>query len=129
MDLNLPPAKAAEGAAEAVRTLNHLTLKPAAFEYAGDASDTIQALLALVSRLPQALTQTVAAVERHHRQGAIRMEDGSDPTDAFLRVEENLTAAEVGITDEVIPFLRKAASVLARMGAPYDPADDPDRDK
>lgn len=53
------PARLADAAAEAVRSLNHATLsrRAAGWEYPGDAYSTVASLSAMAAMLPQALGQ------------------------------------------------------------------------
>ncbi|MCX4783326.1 hypothetical protein [Streptomyces sp. NBC_01264] len=103
-------------AAESIRKFNLATLRTTALAGPPDVSDVVQSLITIVHRIPQALEQTSGALQRHHREGSIRMDDGSDPRPAVLTAEENLTAAEVDLTDDILPLLKKAGAATARMG-------------
>lgn len=75
------PARYADDAAEAIRALNHATLRPGTgldWEYPGDAYDVVGHLVAMAERLPQALGQISALVECLATTGHIRSDKGGD---------------------------------------------------
>lgn len=77
-------AETAQAAAEAVRTLNHLTLaRPgspdairAEWESPADAYAVAGALAELVQRLPQAVRQTARLITTLHNDGLLRHDSG-----------------------------------------------------
>lgn len=76
------PARHAEAAAEAVRSLNHATL-PGAGELTGPAVvyDTLGSLTILAARLPQALSQLQAFLDSETDAGRVRVVDGEHAGD------------------------------------------------
>ncbi|MFG3512175.1 hypothetical protein [Streptomyces bobili] len=109
------PAQIAGAAAEEIRALNHVTLDPKSLRYPPHVSETAQALVQMIDRLPQALLQVSEAVRRHASQRLIRMDDGTDPAKAADEVMNNLADAirDVGQLSTSLHF---AASVLFHMG-------------
>lgn len=125
MDLNREPNVIGFSAAEEVRALNHATLDPAAFPFAGTVSDTANAIATLVQRLPQSCEQMSAGLRALEEQHAIRMADGSDVTEqvgtvlrALLNAQEALTAAHGA--------LREATGPLSSMGGFFTDEDEDD---
>ena len=101
-----PPSQLAENAAEAVRALNHATLEPAAYPYPSEVDATVQALITLAGRLPQAIVQSDAALAALDTAGRLRLDAMTDSpslehhlaavhqaTDHAQRAAEDLTAA------------------------------------
>ena len=79
----LPPATAAAAtAAEAVRTLNHLTMSPASTDL-GDLYAAVGQLQVLAERLPQALDQCADVLERPARGVEYGVDTGDDPDDVI----------------------------------------------
>lgn len=107
------PAKAAIAAAEAIRKINHASLDDTLT--APEISSTVQGLVAMVDRLPQALEQL--AVQLRHRQdrGQVRMDDGSQPGEAVRAVVAYLDDAR-GDLEALSVSLHNAASPLFSMG-------------
>ncbi|WP_165985021.1 hypothetical protein [Streptomyces sp. YIM 98790] len=73
-------AALAHTAAEAVRSLNHATLRPdaeAEFELPGDAYAIVGALSELAIRLPQAMGQVQALIDHLDRAGRLRHDSGN----------------------------------------------------
>ena len=62
--------EAAEGAAEAIRSLNHTTIR-GGYEQPGDVSVVVGALQSMAERLPQALRQAEGWLDNELRQGRI----------------------------------------------------------
>ena len=76
------PARHAEAAAEAVRSLNHATL-PCAGELTGpaDVYDTLGALAVLAARLPQAMSQLQTFLDSETDAGRVQVVDGEHAGD------------------------------------------------
>lgn len=112
------PIDAAVEAAEAIRTLNHLTVSRGWAEQPGNVSAVAGSLLRLAERLPQALGQIYAELDRLDQAGAIRMDDGTDPAIAASRVLAALerTRAQAG---QMRSALATAASGLDHMGGHF----------
>ncbi|MFE2305015.1 hypothetical protein [Streptomyces sp. NPDC059411] len=107
----------AADAADAVRQLNHAGLNAKAIS-APEISLTVQNLITLIDRLPQALDQLSNHLVLDQRQGQVRMEDGSDPGPRVLEAETHLSDAESDLAD-IAGHLRKAGALLFTMGAPW----------
>jgi hypothetical protein len=69
-------AKAAEQAAEAIRTINHATISTDSFE-PSDIYDIVAELAVLTHRLPQAFGQLARIVEHLNRDGRVGFDTGS----------------------------------------------------
>lgn len=80
---------------------------------------TVQGLIQLLDRLPQALGRLSAHLVREHQGGHIRMEGGTDPEPAVLAAETHLTDAEADVPD-LTAHLRQASALLTRMGCPWE---------
>lgn len=114
----LDPSKQARAAAEAIRTLNHTTLKPKQPIPAPMISSTMQALEQLVARLPQALEQLSGHLHNRQLNGAIRMDDDTDPGPAVAQARTELLTA-VQALNAATRHLDEASSLLFHMGAPW----------
>lgn len=125
MDLNRSPSAIAFAAEQEVRALNHATLGKDAFQQPADIYAVAESLATLIDRLPQALTQISATVQRFEEQQAIRMDDGSDPGERVSTVLRALLDAQQGLA-VAQDGMRRAKSPLAGMGGYWDPADEED---
>lgn len=76
------PVGAAQAAAQAVRDLNHATLSGTGYEYPADVYDVVGALALLTTRLPQAIGQAMAWLEREHAAGRVGHDRGQQFTTA-----------------------------------------------
>ena len=112
----LDPTKQARDAAEAIRKLNHATIAPKQPIPAPVISSTVQALEALLTRLPQALDQLSGQLHRDQADDAIRMDDGSDPAAAVAEVRTSLTDT-VRAVHAATESLQDAAGLLFNMGS------------
>ena len=111
---NTDPAKAARDAAEAIRKLNHASLNqqlPAPV-----ISSTVQALVQLVDRMPQALEQLGRQLRQRRAEDAIRMDTGENPAVAVAEAMVALDDAVQHLAD-VSRSLHLAASPLFHMAA------------
>ncbi|WP_331728791.1 hypothetical protein OG693_39425 (plasmid) [Streptomyces sp. NBC_01259] len=129
MDLDREPQKIARAAGDEIRALNHRTIDVKGF-YGHDedgsyisaaplnASATVEALVALTDRLPQALQQISRAVQHLEEQQAIRMADGSDVADQVSVALRGLLDAEQAVKVANV-HLREAGRPLANMGGHF----------
>ncbi|WP_183068981.1 hypothetical protein [Streptomyces sp. gCLA4] len=122
MDDPTQPSEIAHAAAESVRKLNHCLVNAKEVP-APELSATVQALITLVARLPQTLSQLSAHLVREQRAGQVRMEDGSDSAKPVAYVDTFLTDAETDVSD-VSKSLHAAGSLLFKMGAPWPGQED-----
>jgi hypothetical protein len=109
------PTEAALEAAEAVRTLNHLTNGTGWAEQPGDVSSVASNLLRLAERLPQALDQLYAELDRLDQADAIRMDNGAEPGVEAGRVLAALQRSRAQ-AEQLRSALFTAASGLDHMG-------------
>ena len=130
MDLDKTPSQLASDAADAIRALNHRTLKPDAFPQPADVSDTAVGIATVVQRLPQALQQLEAGLRRLDEDNRIRLADRhpsevsqKDIHDAVFSALWNLQEARqaLGAVEE---HLREATGVLGSLGAPWPEDED-----
>ena len=96
----LTPASVADRAAEALRTLNHLTLGPPAvgvpgWEGVDDVYRVLGELSIISDRLPQVCDQLVAGLQRLGEQRAWRTDEGTTehPDEVVSTVIEHLQGA------------------------------------
>lgn len=113
---NPDPANAAGYAAEAVRTFNHLTFKTGWALEPVDVSDAATALQQLAERLPQALTQLYAELDRLDQAGEIRMDDGTDPVEQAGRALVGIERARA-LAEQLGSVLTAVSVPLFHMGA------------
>ncbi|MDF3288354.1 hypothetical protein [Streptomyces silvisoli] len=106
------PAKKAQAAAEAIRTLNHITLNGKLT--APQISSTVQALTALTDRMPQTLLQLADQLDQRARQDEICMDTGEHPAKPVSTALAALATA-TGCLAELSNALHQAASPLFSM--------------
>ncbi|MFK4265347.1 hypothetical protein [Streptomyces milbemycinicus] len=110
-------AELSEAAAEAIRQLNHLTRQTGSgLEYPGDAYSTVANLSTLAMRLPQALDQIRAFMDRLGHEGHLRSYNG--PGDLATRLEdlrEGLAAAN-RCAEALHTCLNRAHNALSSIG-------------
>lgn len=102
------PTAAAGAAAEAIRTLNHLSFGKG-FEYPSDAYATIGELATLLHRLPQALAQIQQFLGQQHAAGRIVADWGS----YAARTDEAIQAALVALDNAALQVNGAAAQIDA----------------
>jgi uncharacterized membrane protein YccC len=127
MDLNRDPQTIAYAAAEEIRALNHRTQQVSAFDgdhgFRGAApanlSGTVQGLITLTDRLPQALQQLRRGLQQLEEQQTIRMTDGTKPEDAVSTALRGLLNAEEAVK-AANHALRAAGAPMAAMGGYLD---------
>ena len=123
------PADTARAAAEAIRQLNHETLRAGSMT-APEISRTVSALVDLVDRLPQTFEQLSSHLARELAAGQVRMEDERDPSApvaqvlAGLKEAAALTSAEHRTAygdpaGKLSAALHDASGWLFSMGAPW----------
>ncbi|MER6218255.1 hypothetical protein ABT213_29915 [Streptomyces sp. NPDC001674] len=118
------PSAPARDAANAVQLLNR-HLMDAKSVSAPELSAMLQALIALVDRMPQSLSHLSRHLVREQKAERVRMDDRSAPEKAAMWVETFLTDAEADLAD-VAKSLHAAGSLLAKMGAPFPTGDEED---
>jgi len=114
------PAEWADQAAEAVRALNHATIQvddARGYRFPADADQTLANLQVLIDRLPQALQQLGAWLERQARAGMVRHD--ATPTEAgrVVAAQHALAAALTAVED-----LATAGAWLAAAAGPLNRA-------
>lgn len=114
---------AASAAAEAVRTLNHITIDKGWAEQPGDVSAVASNLLRLAERLPQALNQLYTELDRLDQADAIRMDNGQEPAVAAGQVLAAIERTRA-YAEQMRSTLTTAASGLDHMGGHFLPEDE-----
>lgn len=130
MNLDRTPAQLASDAAEAIRALNHRTLKTDAFPNPADVSDTANGISAVIQRLPQALQQLEAGMRALDENDRIRLADRHPSEVSQFDIARAVSTVLVGLEEarqalgRVEDHLRDATGVLGNLGAPWPEADD-----
>lgn len=83
----------ADEAAEAIRSLNHLTLGGTGLEDPGDLYSVVANLASMAGRLPQLLTQLGQWLEHEHTAGRVGHDSGGDVDATVADVQDKLRAA------------------------------------
>jgi hypothetical protein len=109
-------------AAEAIRILNHQTYSPGWAEQPGDVSAVASGLLRLAERLPQALQQVYAELDRLDQVDAIRMDNNEEGAVAAGRVLVALESTRA-LAEQLRSTLTAAANGLSHMGGHFDDSD------
>lgn len=115
MNLTREPITIAQAAVEEIRTFNHRTIDPQAFEQPADVYRATDALLELVQYMPKAIEQVWKRLREMEQDGAIRMDNGTDVAEAMEKVRMHLNAGRQNLA-ESWGHLNKAAQVMSRMG-------------
>jgi hypothetical protein len=92
------PAEHAEAAAEAIRWLNHATIR-GGYEWPSDVDDMIGQLLTMVERLPQALDQAGHWLAREYAAGRIGVDDMGNPVSPDAAVTAVESALGIATAD------------------------------
>lgn len=106
--------EAADEAAEAIRTINHLTL--GAIIPAPDLYRMLGKMAAAVERMPQALGQFSVGLERSMGTYQVQQDDGSDPAVATEQAVEHLRHARE-LADDLGRSLREARAAITFQSA------------
>ncbi|MFF7527332.1 hypothetical protein [Streptomyces pseudovenezuelae] len=116
--------------AEEARALNHRTLKPDAFPYPADVSDTAVGVAAVVQRLPQALQQLEDGLKALDEADQIRLADRHPSEVSQADLVNAVSTALSGLSEarqalgRVEEHLRTATGVLGSLGAPWNDDED-----
>ncbi|KJS53215.1 hypothetical protein VM98_26585 [Streptomyces rubellomurinus subsp. indigoferus] len=104
-------------AGELVRSLNHATLQPGAYVYPGDVDDTVQALVILAARLPQAISQGGTAVAGMATAGNVRLDAMAGDASLTGHVAETASAVTgaVQAAAALESALRRLGSLTSRL--------------
>ncbi|MFE2283847.1 hypothetical protein ACFXDJ_06715 [Streptomyces sp. NPDC059443] len=116
------PSDHAITAADAIQKMNHALINSGNTS-APEISATVQALITLVDRLPEALGRLSNHLVREEKAARVRMDDNSDPAKAVVWVDTFLTDADSDLAD-VSKSLHAAGSLLFKMGQPYEGEDE-----
>lgn len=117
------PTDQAHAAAEAIRALNHATHDRGWAEQPGEVSAVASNLLRLAERLPQALNQLYAELDRLDQADAIRMDNGEEPAVAAGRALAGIERTRA-FAEQMRSALTTTASGLDHMGGHFE-ADEP----
>jgi hypothetical protein len=131
VDQDRTPQDLAHAAADTIQELNDATQKVSAFDgdhgFRGAApanlSGTVQGLITLTDRLPQALQQLRRGLQQLEEQQTIRMADGSNPGDGVSTALRGLLNAEEAVK-AANHALRAAGAPMAAMGGYLDEVED-----
>ncbi|WP_405778341.1 hypothetical protein [Streptomyces sp. NBC_00859] len=121
-------ASLADQAAETIRSLNYATLPNAgALAFPGDAYSTIGNLSILAMRLPQALHQIGAFIDRQHEIDSLYSDQGPEDLIARITNLRNATGDAVRAAEALYAALDQAHSALSPIDARgHNLHDDPD---
>ncbi|MCX4707081.1 hypothetical protein [Streptomyces sp. NBC_01373] len=118
MNLNREPATIARSAAEEIRALNHRTLGTRAFEEPSQIYSTINELKQAVWGMPQAIEQIWGELRTMRDAGTIRMDNGSDITEAAETARQELNDARQ-LLAQAGQALDRATGILSHMGGQW----------
>ena len=94
-------------AAEAIRSLNHLTRGDDALEYPGDVYEVVASLRQMAERLPQLLAQLASWLKAEGDAGRVGHDGGDDAREQIGQVIAGLSVAITG-ADEMAVGLQEA---------------------
>ncbi|MEV5952076.1 hypothetical protein [Streptomyces sp. NPDC051993] len=122
----MTPASLADQAAEAVRSINHVTrVTGEGWQYPGDAYTLIGSLAHLSRMLPQALTQAMQPVSEAHQAGLLTADGGADVDQAASRAVQTARMA-IARAQRLSQALDALHSAVAPLGCQVD--DEPDEE-
>ncbi|MFH8737842.1 hypothetical protein [Streptomyces sp. NPDC017964] len=111
-------AALADQAAETIRSLNYATLPDAGgLAFPGDAYSTVGNLSTLAMRLPQALHQVRAFIDRQHENGELYSDQGPDDLTARIASLRDATDDAARAADALDAALEQAHVALSPIGA------------
>jgi hypothetical protein len=116
----------AEGLAETVRTLNHLTRDHEALQYPSEAGRLLREVTSAVYRLDQLLAQAGGWLDAERGEGLITVTGGpyeGKPGTAVVAVKISLDEARECLA-QAVTALEAAASVTSTLAARRDGTDD-----
>lgn len=122
MNLTRTPSELADDAAEAVRSLNHVTMHRDAYKEPADINSTVANIEAMVHMLPQFLTQTTRTLQAMAESPGIRIDSGTDSSERVAETVHALTAAQRAL-QAVGAQLYEANQRLSTMGWHFSPDD------
>ena len=103
----------AASASEAIRGINHLTRDAGSLRYPSEVYQALGSLTEMVGRLPQALQQIEALLQKWIEAGDVSIDAGEFSGDPVAAV----TAASVYLMGEAMPALTELHSSLQRVQA------------
>jgi hypothetical protein len=110
------PSDLADQAAEAIRTLNHITLGGTGLEYPGDLYSVIAGLGTMASRLPQLLGQLGEWLDGEHGAGRLGHDSGGNVAATVVSVRDELRIAD-GAAKALRMALNRAQNELSHLKA------------
>jgi hypothetical protein len=108
------PAALAEQAAEAIRALNHATIRGGGYTYPSDVDRVIGSLTTLAQRLPQALRQAGQWLADQDCAGRIGDDRGGDPGLVVMEASSELANASHA-AESLARVLARSSRLTARM--------------
>ncbi|MFI9765766.1 hypothetical protein ACIHJG_02710 [Streptomyces sp. NPDC052415] len=122
-------AALADQAAETIRSLNYATLPDASgLAFPGDAYSTIGNLSTLAMRLPQALHQVQAFIDRQHENGDLYSDQGPEDLVARIASLRGATGDAVRAAEALLDALDQAHIALSPIGARGHGLDDEEQE-
>lgn len=120
MDLTRTPAQLADDAAEAVRSLNHVTIHGDAYKEPADINATVARIEALAYSLPQALGQTARTLQAMDQDPGIRVDSGADSAEKVAEAVQEMQQAQQAL-HAAGEALARANQRLSTMGWHFSP--------
>lgn len=121
MDLTRTPAELADDAAEAIRSLNHVTIHRDAYHEPADINSAVSRLEALAYTLPQALTQTARILQAMDQDPGIRIDSGANSAEKVAEAVQEMQRAQQAF-QAAGEALSRANQRLSTMGWRFAPA-------
>lgn len=121
MDLTRTPSELADDAAEAIRSLNHVTIHRDAYREPADINSTIARIEALAYSLPQALNQTARTLQAMDQEPGIRIDSGADSAEKVAEAVQEMQRAQQAF-QAAGDALSRANQRLSTMGWHFTPA-------
>lgn len=123
MDLTRTPSQLADDAAEAVRSLCHVTIDRDAYAEPADINSTVAGIEALTYSLPQALRQTARTLQAMDADPGIRIDSGADSAEKVAEAVHELEQAQHAL-NAAGQALSRANQRLSTMGWHFSDVDD-----
>lgn len=120
MDLPRTPSQLADDAAEAIRSLNHVTMHADAYNEPADINSTVSRLEALAYTLPQALNQTARTLQAMSQDPGIRIDSGANSAEKVAEAVQEMLRAQQAF-QAAGEALSRANQRLSTMGWHFTP--------
>ncbi|MEU7338674.1 hypothetical protein [Streptomyces sp. NPDC007074] len=127
MDLTRTPTQLADDAAEAVRSLCHVTINRDAYKEPAEINAAVSRIEALAYSLPQALQQTARTLQAMDEDPGIRIDSGADSAEKVAEAVLELEQAARAL-NAAGQALSQANQRLCTMGWHFSYVDDEDNE-